>query len=153
MPNEKNNVQDRELAISETLNAPVKLVWEAWSSPDHIAKWWGPNGFTNTIHKMDFEPGGEWNFIMHGPDGTDFKNKSVFGELILFKKIVYEHITGPKFTATAEFTGIGEQTQIRWKLLFRNTEEYVQTVKVFKADLGLKQSIIRLDEYLAQMKS
>ena len=152
MVNEKNDIQDRELAISETLNAPVDLVWKAWSSPDHIANWWGPNGFTNTINKMEFKPGGELDFVMHGPDGTDFKNKSLFREIIPLKKIVYEHISGPKFIATAEFGSLGEQTQIRWKMLFRTVEEYVQTVKVFKADEGLKQNIVRLDNYLAQMK-
>ena len=102
---------------------------------------------------MEFKPGGELDFVMHGPDGTDFKNKSLFREIIPLKKIVYEHISGPKFIATAEFGSLGEQTQIRWKMLFRTVEEYVQTVKVFKADEGLKQNIVRLDNYLAQMKS
>ncbi len=149
--NEKNDTRERELEISGILYAPVEWVWEAWSRPEHIAKWWGPNGFTNTIHKMEFHPGGEWNFIMHGPDGTDFKNESIFREILPLKKIVYEHITGPKFIATAEFASMGEQTQIRWKLLFRTVEEYVQTVKVFKADEGQKQNILKLDTYFAAM--
>lgn len=56
----ENNTKDRELLITRTLNAPVELVWEVWSKAEHIAQWWGPNGFTNTITKMDFTPGGEW---------------------------------------------------------------------------------------------
>ncbi|MCU7371200.1 SRPBCC domain-containing protein [Paucibacter sp. O1-1] len=75
MENDKTSREGRELNISRTLNAPIELVWEAWTNPEHIAKWWGPDGFTNTITTMDMVPGGEWNLVMHGPDGTDYKNK------------------------------------------------------------------------------
>jgi len=54
-----NSTNDRELLILRTLDAPIELVWEAWTTPDHIAKWWGPDGFTNTITEMDVIPGGE----------------------------------------------------------------------------------------------
>ena len=53
MENEKNSTKDRELIISRTLNAPVELVWEVWTRPEHIVNWWGPDGFTNTISKME----------------------------------------------------------------------------------------------------
>ena len=94
---------DRELIITRTLNAPVELVWEVWTNSDHIKNWWGPTGFSNTISKMDLKTGGEWNLVMHGPDGTDYKNKSVFKKIVKYKKIVYEHVSGPKFLATIEF--------------------------------------------------
>ena len=66
---------DKELTITRVLNAPIDLVWKVWTDPDHIKNWWGPNGFTNTIFEMDVKPGGNWEFIMHGPDGKDYKNK------------------------------------------------------------------------------
>src|SRR4029077_15941419 len=100
MQSVKNDTADRELRISRLLKAPIELVWEVWTDPEHIKNWWGPNGFTNSISKMEVEPGGEWHLVMHGPDGTDYKNKSVFREIIKHKKIVYEHITAPKFLAT-----------------------------------------------------
>jgi len=153
MENVKSNTSDRELSIERTLNAPVELVWEVFTKPEHIANWWGPNGFTNTISKMDVTPGGEWNLVMHGPDGIDYKNKSIFKEVVTHKKIVYEHITGPQFVATIEFEKLGEQTQIRWHMLFETAEQFVQVVKTFKADEGLKQNVEKLNEYLAAMKS
>jgi len=73
----KNDTKDRELYIEKLLNAPVDLVWEAFATPEHIAQWWGPDGFTNTISKMDLKAGGEWNLVMHGPDGTNYDNKSI----------------------------------------------------------------------------
>ena len=68
----ENNTKDRELLISRTLNAPIDLVWEVWTKPEHIANWWGPNGFTNTITKMEVTPGGEWDLVMHGPDAVSY---------------------------------------------------------------------------------
>ena len=150
MQNEKSNTADRELRISRLLDAPVELVWEVWTNPEHIKNWWGPDGFTNTITKMEIKPGGEWNLIMHGPDGTDYKNKSVFKEIIKHKKFVYEHISGPKFLATVTFESRGNQTFLEWHMLFRTKEEFIQTVKMFKADEGLKQNIAKLNIYLQQ---
>jgi len=152
MQSEKNSTADRELLITRELNAPIELVWEAWTTPEHIANWWGPNGFTNTISKMDIQPGGEWDLVMHGPDGTDYRNKSVFKEIVKHKRIVYEHITGPKFTATIEFEDRGEKTYLRWHMLFETREQFIQTVKTFKADEGLKQNVEKLGKYLEGLK-
>ena len=152
MQSEKNSTADRELLITRELNAPIALVWEAWTTPEHIANWWGPNGFTNTISKMDMQPGGEWDLVMHGPDGTDYRNKSVFKEIVKHKRIVYEHITGPKFTATIEFEERGEKTYLRWHMLFETREQFIQTVKTFKADEGLKQNVEKLGKYLEGLK-
>jgi len=152
MENVKSSTADRELILTRTLDAPVELVWEVWTKPEHIANWWGPNGFTNTIHKMDFRPGGEWDFVMHGPDGTDFKNTHYYKEIIPLKRIVMEHITGPKFTATIDFEARGDKTEIRWWMLFESAEQFIQVVKTFKADKGLEQNIDKLNAYLADMQ-
>src|ERR1700754_1678905 len=143
MPNEKSNTAGRELKISRLLNAPIALVWEVWTDPEHLKNWWGPNGFTNTISKMDLKPGGEWDLVMHGPDGTDYKNKSIFKEIIKHKKIVYEHITAPKFLATIEFESRGNTTLINWHAVFESKEQLTQVIKTFKADEGLKQNVER----------
>ena len=148
MESVKNSTKDRELLLTRVLNAPIELVWEVWTKPEHISKWWGPNGFTNTVSKMDMKPGGEWNLVMHGPDGTDYKNKSVFKEIVKHKKIVYEHVTGPKFLATIQFEAQDDKTFITWHMLFETREEFIQTVKTFKADEGLKQNIEKLNNYV-----
>jgi len=144
---------DKELTITRVLNAPIDLVWKVWTDPDHIKNWWGPNGFTNTIFEMDVKPGGNWEFIMHGPDGKDYKNKSIFKEIIKHKRIVYEHLTGPKFRATIEFTPQGRKTLLEWQMVFDTPEERDKTVKTFKADVGLKQNIFKLEGYLKNVSS
>lgn len=148
MQNQQNDAADREISISRLLNAPVELVWEVWINPEHIKNWWGPNGFTNTIAKMDVQPEGEWDLVMHGPDGTDYKNKSLFKEVVKHKKLVYEHISGPKFLATIEFESRGDKTFIHWRMLFESKEQLIQVVKTFRADEGLKQNVEKLEVYL-----
>jgi uncharacterized protein YndB with AHSA1/START domain len=144
---EKSNVIDREIKISRVLNAPIELVWEVWTDPEHIKQWWGPNGFTNTITKMDVRENGEWNLTMHGPDGTNYKNKSIFKEIDKHRRIVYQHLS-PKFLATIDFEPQGKKTQITWQMLFDTREEFIRTVKTFKADEGLKQNFEKLEAYL-----
>lgn len=150
MQDEKNDTANRELRISRLLDAPVALVWEVWTRPDHLSNWWGPEGFTNTITKMDFRPEGEWTLILHGPDGTDYKNESVFKEIVSQKKIVFEHVSGPKFLATITFESRGRKTFLEWHMLFESREVFLQTVKTFKADEGLRQNIVKLSDYLQQ---
>jgi uncharacterized glyoxalase superfamily protein PhnB/uncharacterized protein YndB with AHSA1/START domain len=148
MQNEKNSTADREIRLSRVLDAPIDLVWEVWTDPEHLKNWWGPAGFTNTIGKMEVKPEGEWDLVMHGRDGVDYKNKSVFKEVVKHKKLVYDHVSGPRFLATIEFEKRGGKTHISWHMLFETKEQFIQTVKTFKADEGLKQNIERLNEYL-----
>src|SRR5579863_6976594 len=82
---------DRELVFTRHFVAPRELVFEAWTNPQHVAQWWGPVGFTTTIHEMDVRPGGEWRLTMRGPDGTDYKNRIVFLEVAKPERLVYKH--------------------------------------------------------------
>lgn len=149
MEKTKINLEQRALRITRTLQAPVELVWEAWTKPEHIANWWGPNGFTNTIHEMDFCEGGEWKFTMHGPDGTNYANRSVFREIIPLKRIVFEHFN-PHFITTVLFEAQGDVTLMDWAVLFDTAEELETVVKAHQADEGLKQNIEKLERYLSQ---
>jgi uncharacterized protein YndB with AHSA1/START domain len=139
--------ETRELRISRTFKAPVELMWEVWTDPKHIANWWGPKGFANTIHSMDFRVGGEWKLTMHGPDGTDYANRSIFKEIIPLKKIVFEHFN-PAFTTTVIFESKGTETLIDWTMLFDTAEMRDIVVKAHKAGEGLKQNLDKLEEYL-----
>ena len=144
----ENNTADRELVITRILNAPRELVWEVWTNPAHIKNWWGPNGFTNTISTMEVIPGGTWELVMHGPDGTDYKNKSIYKEIVKPERIIFEHVSAPKFVATITFASDGNKTLLTWRMLFETAEEFQRTVKTFKADEGLKQNIEKLESYL-----
>jgi uncharacterized protein YndB with AHSA1/START domain len=70
------NTVGREIVLTHVFDAPRELVWNAWTDPQQVVEWWGPRGFTTTIHEMDVRPGGIWRHTMHGPDGTDYSSKS-----------------------------------------------------------------------------
>jgi uncharacterized protein YndB with AHSA1/START domain len=143
----KENPSDRSLTVTRLLNAPLSLVWDVWSRPEHITQWWGPTGFTDTNHEMDFSPGGYWRHTMHGPDGTDYPNEARFKEIVKHERIVYQHFK-PDFTATVEFTAEGTRTHIRWTMLFESKEVFEMVVSQHKADKGLVQNVDKMEAYL-----
>jgi uncharacterized protein YndB with AHSA1/START domain len=155
----KNNPtdnSDREIVISRVFDAPRELVWEAWTNPAHVAQWWGPNGFTTTIEKMDVRPGGVWQHVMHGPDGTDYSNRSVFTEVVKPERIVYDHGGGKKgdpgvnFTATWTFDEpAAGQTKLTIHMVFPSAEARDKVVKEYGAIEGGHQTLARLAEHLA----
>jgi uncharacterized protein YndB with AHSA1/START domain len=151
----KNNADadtaKREIVASRVFNAPRDLVWKAWSDPKHIAQWWGPKGFTNTIHEMDFRPGGVWRFVMHGPDGTDYQNKIIYREIVKPERIAYSHVSGPLFEATATFTAEGDKTRVEVRMVFESAELRDKVAKDFHAVEGLAQTLERLGQKLAKM--
>jgi uncharacterized protein YndB with AHSA1/START domain len=142
---------DREIVTTRVVDAPRERVWKAWTDPKQVAQWWGPNGFTNTIHEMDVRAGGVWRFVMHGPDGMDYKNKSIFEEIVKPGRLVYTHVSGPKFQATATFDEHGGKTTVTMRMLFDTAAERDRTVKVFGAVEGAKQTLERLNRHVAKM--
>jgi uncharacterized protein YndB with AHSA1/START domain len=152
MQKEKATNADRELRISRLLNAPRELVWKVWTEPDHIKNWWGPTGFTNTIFEMNVQQGGVWDFIMHGPDGKDYKNKSTFIEVVKPERIVFDHVA-PNFRTTVTFEAQGDKTLLSWHMLFESAAVFRNVIKQAKADQGLKQNVDKLEVYLATHQS
>ncbi len=151
MENTNIDATGREISIKKILSAPIDKVWQVWTSAEHIVNWWGPDGFTNTIHTMDVRPGGEWRLTMHGPDGKRFPNKSEFVEIIQNEKIVFQHFN-PNYLATVIFNPEGNKTLMQWTMLFETAELFETVVKVFKADEGLKQNAEKLENYLLKIK-
>jgi uncharacterized protein YndB with AHSA1/START domain len=141
--------------IERTVNAPRELVWRAWTEADQIKAWWGPNGFTTTIHEMDVTVGGVWRFMMHGPDGTDYPNKVVYREIVKPERLVYDHTDdrdppSHQFQTTVTFAAQGRKTMVTLRALFANAEARAASVK-FGAIEGGAQTLARLDQHVATM--
>ena len=152
------NDPDREIFITREFNAPRELVWEAMTNPKHVANWWGPRGFTTTIEKMDFRVGGEWKHVMHGPDGANYPNKSIFKEIVKPERIVFQHggrrEAGPgvSFVSTWTFERLAaDKTRVTIRMVFPSAAERDFVVKEFGAIEGGKQTLEKLGEHLAKM--
>lgn len=145
-------VGDREISATRIYDAPRELVWKLWTDPKHIVQWWGPNGFTTTVLEMDVRPQGVWRFIMHGPDGRDYKNRIVYLEVKKPERLVYKH--SPErdsepvnFEVTVDFSDKGGKTQIDMRMIFPSAAERDFVVKKHGAVEGLTQTLGRLAGY------
>ena len=147
----------RSIIGSRVLDAPRALVFSVWTDPNHLAQWWGPNGFTTTTHAYDFRPVGVWRFVMHGPDGRDYQNRITFDEIVPPERIVYRHGGGDdvepvQFTQTVTFEDLGNgRTLLTWHGRFPSAEERARVIKEYGADKGLVQTMARLADYLVTM--
>ena len=148
---------DNELIISRLLNAPQQLVWEAWTDPKHIIHWLGPNGFTNTFINCDTRTGGSWRYTMHGPDGRDYPNKIVFLEVVKPERLVYKHsgeddTEDVSFSVTITFEPVGNKTQVTMTSVFSSPAELQKVIREYGAEEGGKQTLTRLDSYVATLE-
>lgn len=140
-----------ELISTREFDVPRELVFRAWTTPDLLARWWGPHGFTNTFHECDIRPGGTWRLTMHGPDGTDYPNHNVFVEIAPFERIVIDHLSGHEFRVMGTFENLEGHTKVTFRQLFKLTEEFEQ-VKAFCMEAN-EQNLDRLGRVLEEMTS
>ncbi|NUM60123.1 MAG: SRPBCC domain-containing protein [Bdellovibrionaceae bacterium] len=140
-----------EIKITRVYDAPVELVGEAWTDPDQVAKWWGPRGFTLTTHGKDLRPGGFWKYTMHGPDGTNYPNKTIYYEVEPMARLVYDHggsdDTPPLFKVTVLFSESKGKTTMSMTMTLATAELAEQTRKFIK-QAGGNSTWDRLAEYL-----
>jgi len=153
MSSTTTEIKGKEIIISRVLNAPVKLVWEVWTKPEHIVKWWGPNSFTTTDKGMQLKAGGHWYFTMHGPDGINYPNHIVFLEVVPYEKLMYRHsddaATNPiSFHATVIFENMGNKTKLTMHSVFESEAELQRLNAAYHVIEGGQQHIGRLDDYL-----
>ena len=147
---------DRELVYTRIFDAPRALVFEAWTDPKHIVQWWGPTGFTTTIHEMDVRPGGIWRLVMRGPDGVDYKNRIVFLEVVKPARLVYKHDPEPgsepvTFQTTVTFDEENGKTKLTMHQLFPSAAVRDHVVEKYRAVEGANQTLGRLAAHLPQM--
>jgi uncharacterized protein YndB with AHSA1/START domain len=113
---------DAVIGTERLLSVNPRRVFAAFEQPERLAQWWGPEGFTNTFEQFEFKTGGRWVFVMHGPDGANYPNASVFREIQPDTKIVIEHVVKPCFKLTVTLTAHGDETHLAWVQEFESPE-------------------------------
>ena len=150
-----SSTADREIVISRVVDAPRELAWLAMTEPAHLVQWWGPTGFTTTMGQMDVRPGGVWTMTMHGPDGTDYPNYSVFQEVVYPERIVFACGAEPDkpelFISTWTFEAVGEATRVTIRMVFPSAETRDAVVRDYGAIEGAEQTLGRLAVHLPEM--
>ena len=80
---------ERELVITRVFDAPRPLVFKAWTEPERLVRWWGPEGFTLPSCEMDLRPGGAFRFLMRSPEGNDHRLQGVYREIAEPERLVF----------------------------------------------------------------
>lgn len=148
---------DRETVISRVIEAPRELVFEAFTEVRHLSRWWGPEGFTTTTRAFEFRVGGVWDFVMHGPDGTDYQEWIAWTEIVHPERIAMlhgEYRGDPNaFESVLTFSPDGAATRIEMRTVFPSKELRDEAVEKYGAIEGGRQTLGNLASYVAETVS
>ena len=138
-------LQGSEMVISRLVAAPQELVFRALTSPNHLANWWGPEGFSITTLAWDFREGGHWRSIMHGPDGTDYPNRLIYQKINPPHRLEYLHDddghSSQQFQGSLELKPEGDATRITLRARFASEAEAREMMERANAIEGGKQTL------------
>ena len=140
-------IMEREFA------ATPGVLFRAFTDPDAMKAWYGPNGFTITVIAMDFRVGGTFRFTMHGPDGTDYPNRMIYREIVPSQRLVYLHGSNidndpNAFDVVNTFKAIGaDRTLLTRRSTFPSIEARNAVMKFGAVELGM-QTMEKLAVYV-----
>ena len=143
---------DREIVISRVIDAPRELVFEAFTEVRHLSRWWGPEGFTTTTRSFEFRVGGEWDFVLHGPDGTDYQEWISWIEIAPPERIAMLHGESRDdpnaFESVVTFEPDGAATRIEMRAVFPTKALRDEAVEKYGAIEGGQQTLSNLAAYV-----
>lgn len=140
-----------QIISSRSINASIEAVYGAFANPVQLKEWWGPKGFTNTIHEFDLQPGGKWLLTMHGPEKGNYENSSIFKSVEPLKLIVWQRISQPLFQMEVGFEKLGEtKTTITFRMIFE-TEAECNKIKRFAIPSN-EENFDRLEQLLRTLE-
>jgi uncharacterized protein YndB with AHSA1/START domain len=141
----------RDIVSTRVIDAPAQKIFRAMSQAEHLVRWWGPKDFRNTFEQFDFRPGGDWKFVMHGPDGIDYPNQTVFQQIEPDRLVVIQHVSAPVFTLAMTLSPEGGgKTRLTWRQRFETAQMRDRIAGVCIP--ANEQNFDRLQAELAQME-
>jgi uncharacterized protein YndB with AHSA1/START domain len=147
---------DREVVISRTIDAPRELVFEAFTDVRHLSRWWGPDGFTTTTRAFAFREGGAWDFVMHGPDGSDYPSWITWREITPPERIVLIHGESAQdpdaFESILTFADRDGTTEITMRTVFPTAALRDRAVEEYHAIEGGRQTLDSLAAYVTELE-
>ena len=159
-----SSAKDTEIIITREFGAQRQLVWDVWTQPKHVEKWFGPKGFTTRVDGLDFKVGGRSTYVMIGPDGTEYPSSGTFKEIVPIEKIVTTDEFGEGFEeahpnmdlpqgmiSTFLFDDLGERTKVTIITAHPTVEDRKKHEAMGVVD-GWNSTLDKLDEYLSNMQ-
>lgn len=150
-------VADRMIETRRVIAGPRRLVYLAWTDPSHLARWFGPHGFSTITSAFDFRQGGVWEFEMHAPDGTIFPNWIRWQEIVPEELISYEQGARAgdpdQFSSRVTFADVEGGTEIVLRSVLASRERRDYLIKHFNAAEGGRETLERLDGYVRELEA
>lgn len=151
----ESGAADHEIVISRVISAPRELVFEAFTEVRHLSRWWGPKGFSTTTRAFEFRVGGVWDFVMHGPDGTDYQEWISWTEIAPTERIALLHGESRDdpnaFESVLTFARHGEATRLEMRTRFPTKEQRDEAVEKYHAIEGGQQTLSNLADYVKEI--
>ncbi|MFC4070146.1 SRPBCC family protein [Actinoplanes subglobosus] len=148
----REDTADREIVVSRLIDAPPELVFQAFTEVRHLSRWWGPEGFGTTTRSFEFREGAVWDFVMHGPDGTDYPEWITWTEIVPPERIALLHGESAgdpnAFTSVLTFTADGAATRLVMRTIFPSRELRDEAAEKYHAVEGGQQTLSKLDSYI-----
>ncbi len=151
---QQNDAASRTLTLKRTFNAPLKLVWQAWTRPEHIVQWWGPKGMKINVVEHDFRVGGNWKYVMPMPDGNEFTSFGTYSAIVELEKIFSSANFIPMTEGVeiqALFEKNGDKTDFTFNVI-HPTEEYCKQQEKMGFYNGWGSAFDRLEAFAATLK-
>jgi uncharacterized protein YndB with AHSA1/START domain len=148
-----SDASSRTLSLKRTFDAPLKLVWSAWTKPEHIAEWWGPKGMKTEIVEHNFKVGGTWKYSMKMPDGSNFIGEGVYSLIVELEKIFSSANFKPMTEGVeiqALFEGNGDKTNFTFNVI-HPTEEYCKQQEKMGFYNGWGSTFDRLSTFVSAL--
>jgi uncharacterized protein YndB with AHSA1/START domain len=156
--------KETEIVINREFAAPRQLVWDVWTEPKHIEKWFGPKGFTTRVEGFDFKVGGRSTYVMVGPDGKEYPGTGIYREIVPIEKFVTTDEFGEGFeeshpdmdlpqgmVTTCLFDDFGKTTKLTLIIAHPTVEDRKKHEAMGVVD-GWNSSFDKLDDYLAEVR-
>jgi len=158
-PPTKFETSGNVLTVERTFNAPRELVWQAFTDPKHIEKWWGPRGWQTTVFKMDVRPGGVWHFVMRGPEGAESWGLATYKEISGPQRLTYDdawsnaegtvNANMPITPVELDFLAQDGKTRLV-SISYFDSAETLEQVKGMGLVEGLTETWDRLEEFVTE---
>lgn len=146
-------MNNRTISIQRTFNAPISLVWEAWTQAEHIAEWWSPKGVKTKVIEHDFQVGGQWKYLMPMPNGQEFIAEGTYQEIVELEKIISSANFRP-MTEGVEIQSLFKENGAKTDFTF-NIIHPTEAYKVQQEKMGIMNGwgsvFNRLDELLLNL--
>ena len=154
-------VGELELVTTRQFDAPRELVFKAWTDPEQIKQWWGPNGFSTVIRTMDVRPGGVWHYCMQSAEWGDAWGKAIYREVVEPERIVYTDLFSdeegntsdamPASEVTLTFEEQDGKTLMTMRSVFASAEDRAKVVEM-GMEQGMSETLDHLEQFLANAR-